>query len=689
MNKIKLVLWTTLLLALMFSSCREEFDDHYHKVGDASIGMSVTQVLEEKGDFTLFLKMIQRANLEKTLSESGLYTCLAPRDKDVQTYLDENSWTIETMPMQTLISYINYHFIVNTYYYYDLEKRYDKFDNSEEYNIKYCLQPTVPTRSNGDDLNPSKFIRIFTQSYLDAREEDYRYLRGERKGDFMVEGVPVSATDRDIPTSNGVIHVLDGPLPLAPRVDEALAQDPDLGILNKWLDRFYNYESKGINDKTGNIDTIKIKYYNISTSTSGKNLNLANETSNFIFLAPTDQGIKQKLDRYITPELLVSYDSIPAKMMVAILQGLICPVYSESGKYKCWGLSDISRNYPYFFAASGAILPIANDIAGMYKSSLLSSNAVIYKLDELPELPILQSVEAGLYIYHKKYGEWQKMLENGKLNPSVTDNSSYQHPPKTILIQPDSERDAWINPKNGKFGVNAYEDKELDTLSMRLRSGILDIKITTADEFEHRFYPGPFGYILYEDGYFYDYKGKAKEDPSDPVKLLSDAVWQGENGSIFEIDGIFEKLDRNDTNQLMYRTYLKDNPEFSTFNSLLEKANLLKLLDTKDQLFTVFAPTNEAFQSSGYSQSRLESMDEKEATKLVYYHIVRDSRIFTDGIVQTGNTMSGLSISTRGAWENFQVVTSRGKAAAVKDDQSNMQASNGVIHGITRVLDEQ
>jgi len=84
----KIVLWMCGIV-LLFGSCREEFDNHYNKVNDASIGMNVVQVLEEKGGFELFVQMIRRADLERTLSQSGLYTCFAPKDEHVQAWLDQ------------------------------------------------------------------------------------------------------------------------------------------------------------------------------------------------------------------------------------------------------------------------------------------------------------------------------------------------------------------------------------------------------------------------------------------------------------------------------------------------------------------------------------------------------------------------------------------------------------------------
>ena len=211
----KIVLWMCGIV-LLFGSCREEFDNHYNKVNDASIGMNVVQVLEEKGGFELFVQMIRRADLERTLSQSGLYTCFAPKDEHVQAWLDQHGWTVENMPERNMIDFINYHFMLGMVYYYDFEKYYENSDSWDKSPITYAQGIKQDTRTSGK-AHPSKALRVFTNSYLSMRSDDYQKMMGVTPGDFMVENVPVSQTERDIPTSNGVIHVLDGPLKRLPQ----------------------------------------------------------------------------------------------------------------------------------------------------------------------------------------------------------------------------------------------------------------------------------------------------------------------------------------------------------------------------------------------------------------------------------------------------------------------------------------
>ncbi|MDR1755700.1 MAG: fasciclin domain-containing protein [Culturomica sp.] len=684
MNRKYVLKLCTAILIVLLAGCREEFDDHYNS-GDGSMGMSVTQLLESRGEHELFVAMIRRAQLEKTLNESGLYTCLAPRDEHVQSWLTEKGWTVADMPERELIKYVNYHFLVDKWYLYDFEKKYEHFDNTWRYNIAYSQQVTFSTR--GDDKNPGKYIRIFTEPYFRARNYDYVYLRGGDGAGFVVENVPVSLTERDIPMSNGVLHVLDGPLNPAPRIDEALAADPEFSILNSWLDEFYNYESRGMDPLTGYIDTTQTKYYNISTAAIGKVSDIADETRLFVMFAPTDQSIRAQLEPYMNPDQLVHYDSIPRSLKVDILRSFL----KEEVANRCWGISDIVRNNPYLIMDNSSVFPIGNDITTMNPRGILSSNGVIYKVDKMPEIPTLQSVEAGLYINYKKYRFWERMIQDGWLFPGATDKQSYQHPPRTILIQPDASVTAWTNPDNSQYGIDAWPANYQDTLGGRLRAGILNFNVPDG-EFEHRFYPAPHGYILYEDGFFYDWKGKQTVDPSRPVQLLStEATWEGVNGSIYEIDGIFELLLATDTNRVIYRTYIKNKPQLSHFNTLLEKAGMTKMLDVTLSVYTVFIPTNSAFEAGGYSADQIQQMSPAAARRLVEFHIAPQSRVFTDGRVSAVMSLGGLPIRFSGSWDSFRMITIRDRNIAVVNDpaQTNLQASNGVVQIINGVLDDR
>src|SRR5690606_29043950 len=100
------------------------FDRYYNP--ESTLGNSIIGILEEKGDFDLFISLVDRADLRKALGESAIYTCLAPKDEFVKDYfLNHLKYSsLEQVPIAEVRNYVNYPFINGMYYMYDLEKPY-------------------------------------------------------------------------------------------------------------------------------------------------------------------------------------------------------------------------------------------------------------------------------------------------------------------------------------------------------------------------------------------------------------------------------------------------------------------------------------------------------------------------------------------------------------------------------------
>lgn len=678
-KKILLLIFSALLL---FCGCRDEFDDHYHDVGDASIGKNVVQVLEEKGGFELFVQMIRRADLERTLTQSGLYTCLAPKDEHLQAWLDQHGWTVANMPERKLIEFINYHFMLGMRFYYDFEKYYETSDQWDEAPTMYTRNLMFDTRSSGKAY-PSKNIRIFTNSYLENRPDDYQKMMGVAPGDFMVENVPISPTLRDIPTSNGVIHVLDGPLMLTPRMDEVMAADSELSIIMKWFDRFKGYATIGMeNDK---LDTTLVKYYNVSTNPVGKTMDIANEVLKSTALIPTDAAMREYFKPYLTPDQFVSFDSVPDEFVVTFLQALVF-----NYDYTLWGLSDIDRNQPYYYSFSGDMLALKNNIPAMFKESLVSSNSIIYKLNQVPQIPMMTNVCAGFYIYSQRYKEWSKLFKNKNVPiPGFFGvSNSYQHMPEVVLIQPDHSP-AWDNGPDLDRGVDGYDAQQQDTLVQRLSCGRLLTELKD-NQFEHCYYLTSYGSVLCElengQPVFSDFTAQYPDfTAKKKVRLLSpEPVWTVESGTMYEVDGIFEALSSTDSTKLLYRKFIAKEENLARFKELVDKAGQKDRLDKLSVVgYTVFAPGNAAF-----SGKNISAMTEEEALTLLNKCMVSGRRIFTDGKT-TGviNTLDGKTTRTlSGAWDSFMIKSQYGSARAIPAE-SNRQGSNGVLHVIDNLLE--
>ena len=123
-----------------------------------------------------------------------------------------------------------------------------------------------------------------------------------------------------------------------------------------------------------------------------------------------------------------------------------------------------------------------------------------------------------------------------------------------------------------------------------------------------------------------------------------------------------------------------DNDNFSTLVSAVVKAGLVDAL-SGDGPFTVFAPTNEAFEAlfTSLGISGIDDLTAEDLTPILTYHVVSGNVLSTDlvsGEVETLNEGKNLSVDL---------------SSGVKINDSNVvaadiQGTNGVIHVIDKVL---
>jgi len=654
MNKIRLLYPCIFLCLCTLISCRKEFEDHYKTSGKSTITENIVDILRAKPEFSLFVQAIDRLNLAETLGKSAIYTCLAPKNEDVEIFLKSKGCSsIDEVPENDLIVWFNYHWIMGMYYRYDLEK---KVLNQTEVTYPSFYRSNTSLTTREDALHAGKQIRIYTPAWLSQRADDYRYLKNEEADPtaFLAENVAIS-DQYDIDAANGVIHVLAAPLSPLPRGDEAIAQDTSLSIIHSWLERYVAYNIKGM-DEFGKIDTTKIKTYTFGAD-------IADESLKFTFIAPTNNALRQLFGPYLEKNFYNSYDSIPASLVSEILKTTFAKEY--------WGMSDITRGNQapnYFLSIAFTYVRLANEIESHYINSLPSSNVMIYKVDKTPTPPILNSVEGGIYVNQSKYKEWGKMVSRGYI-AGLTDPLLYAHPDRTILIQPDQ---VWP-----QF-VEDYKTEELDSIALHLYASIINANIQDGAFQEKTYYSTTCGSIFYENGTFTDYTGKK-------VNLTSSkSSWSGTNGAIYEIDDFLNPLVTSDTLQNIYVMHLEQNDDFSIFKTYCDMIGFDEKLKNAGYFqYTILAPNNEAMIAAGLDNY---NMTEEEMIEFVQRHIIQ-RKIFTDG-AYTGkiNNMNGELLTFTGTWDSFTVTDLTGQTVSIILDKSNQQANNGVLHCLTQIL---
>jgi len=135
------------------------------------------------------------------------------------------------------------------------------------------------------------------------------------------------------------------------------------------------------------------------------------------------------------------------------------------------------------------------------------------------------------------------------------------------------------------------------------------------------------------------------------------------------------------------------NPNYSTLVAALKQAGLAETFMEEGE-YTVFAPTNDAFAALPKATLDQVMMDENKSMLqgILKYHVVSGEWTADDvvkAIKENNNaynvtTLAGENITLSLKGDKVMIKDAKGNMATVADP--NMDASNGIIHGIDKVL---
>ncbi|MGF1591283.1 MAG: fasciclin domain-containing protein [Pleurocapsa sp.] len=122
------------------------------------------------------------------------------------------------------------------------------------------------------------------------------------------------------------------------------------------------------------------------------------------------------------------------------------------------------------------------------------------------------------------------------------------------------------------------------------------------------------------------------------------------------------------------------NESFSTLATAIEEAGLAETLSDSSSSYTVFAPTNEAFDQlpEGTLEYLLQPENQEILQRVLSYHVLPEqvgSSEISSGEVETLNGGLATAVTDEGVVVN--------NASVITPD---IEASNGVIHAVNRVL---
>jgi uncharacterized surface protein with fasciclin (FAS1) repeats len=125
----------------------------------------------------------------------------------------------------------------------------------------------------------------------------------------------------------------------------------------------------------------------------------------------------------------------------------------------------------------------------------------------------------------------------------------------------------------------------------------------------------------------------------------------------------------------------------STVLKALQASGLEKQARDASAQYTVFAPTNTAFEKlpAGKLDELLKPANKNQLAQLLSHHVVRGSYLaanLQDGMQM--QTVLGETLTIKRTGDNIMIVDSNGQMANVVND--DIVASNGIVHSVDAVL---
>lgn len=130
-----------------------------------------------------------------------------------------------------------------------------------------------------------------------------------------------------------------------------------------------------------------------------------------------------------------------------------------------------------------------------------------------------------------------------------------------------------------------------------------------------------------------------------------------------------------------------DDDQFSTLVSALQRVNLVSVLEGAGP-FTVFAPTNDAFDALGID---LATLSDEALEEILLYHVFVGQGIAAADITDNAQTYLGTAAATGPDGTNLSLLVERAGSAVTLNGDVNViiadiTGNNGVIHAVDKVL---
>lgn len=448
------VLLFLLLLPLLILSCEDKMEEHYN--APSWLKGSAWKVLEEKGNYSIFLKGIELAGYRPILEGKNILTVIAPDDVAFSAYLQGHNYTnIEEMPSDERNKLIGFHLL---YYSYNKEQLINfrpegDLITDDKKEINAGLYYKFRTRSNNIptkemDLSNGKlrtvyhldrFVPIFSYCFFNTKklnaETNYEYFYPNSTWNAN-EGFNVSnasVKEYGIIADNGYIYAVDQVVTPLETIYTELENNKDYSIFFDLYNKFSTYEydeflSKDYATSLGtdslfihrhgiDLPAIAMEWYSSDYTQIADNASKA-----YSVFAPDNTAIIKFFNDFWS---LGEYDSIDDIDNKVIKYMILQYLYSESVAFP----EEIQKG----FLKNVYGMPFNFDLSAV-KDKAMCVNGTFYGLNAI-ETPILFASVVGPAFRNKNCNYYLYMLDGSNLVTSYASQDA-----KYTLLLPTNEQ---------------------------------------------------------------------------------------------------------------------------------------------------------------------------------------------------------------------------------------------------------
>lgn len=532
----------------------------------------------------------------------------------------------------------------------DLLAQLDGFDSLDDFNtqqlqdllavvLTYHVVADAAVLST--DLSDGQTITTLQGSTLEVSTQGGVFI-----SDATAEAAQV--TTADIEVSNGVVHIIDKVLlpqaALDALADVLLVPITDLAIGNENLENLV----AALVAANGDLPTV------------------LRGDGPFTVLAPTDEAFETFLDG-------AQLEDIPVEVLTNVLLNHVISgeVTSEdltglgSGYTSTLAVGAGDQNMSLFFDTSGDVT--FNGVSTVVMADVKALNGIVHVVDAVIDLPNI----VDHAVANPNLTSLVAALTDGG-NTTFTDLLSNEEEDFTVFAPLNDAFDAFTNPNSND--LNAILANHVVVGAAAFSSGLTNSYVNTAAEFDTD--ENLSLYINTDDGVTLNGTSNV---------VLADIV--ATNGVIHAVDAVIDLP--------TVVTFAVADPMFDSLQAALTAEGQPDFVATLSGAgpFTVFAPTNDAFQAlldSNDMWNGLADIDGGLLTSALQHHVIAGANVrsgdLSDGIMATTLEGDAITINLPGTGDNIADVTDGAGNTGTGIDVVDVQAINGVIHVLDTVL---